>query len=81
MSYNKQKDFISNSRLRNKVDLFCRTSAKLNEGVTELFKTNLKQVLAMPTEELDELPISGFDKYIDKTDGQKKKKGMKCKTM
>lgn len=77
VSINKQRDFIAKSRLRSKVDLFCKTSAKLNEGITELFKVHLKQVLAMPTEEVASLECD----FNDKVDGQKKKKSIKCRTM
>lgn len=83
--YEQQKEFISNSKLRNKIDLFWQTSAKTSEGIKELFDGELQELLTIPDRE--EKQLTAFDRFIAestenvaKIKGKKKRK-LKCKTM
>ena len=77
-----QNSFISSSCLSSKVHLFHQTSAKTNEGVSEL-KSKLRTLLQLP-EESDGAPLNQFAKVSSTSklkDLKKKHKLRKCKQM
>lgn len=71
--YRKQKEYIGNSKLHNKVDMLVQASAKTNEGLEDFFKVDLPELLTIPNGSKP-----SFESYLENSiefpDGPKKRK-------
>ena len=88
MTFDEQKNYIQDTNfIKQKVDFFCKTSAKSNQGIDELFHEAIPEQLILPEDELDTPVENGngnpFDEFLDFKDGKKKKKKRRkrCKQM
>ena len=78
--FEKQKQFIEESKLSSKLDFIVQLSAKTNDGIMEFFKEDLPELLTLPTSENKQ--HKGFEKLVDNdlagdsvdSNGKKRKK-------